>query len=241
MKNLILILIGLIFCLQNSCLKETQSINSQENNSNIVVINQNNNSKINQVESDTNQYRKDSDETVYVSILRHIVYHRNSEENWGGDLFDEFGMSILFVRLETISPDDSTILDNLPNISDETIKDFRKTNETTSFTGGLSIKYDARIIEGDRSLEKLFIKAEKESENDLIRLTRIYKDGQKRIMALVGMSKIGFNHDGTQALVYIEYYSRAKGLRKLYVLIPVQKDNSKIRINTDEMIAIPVK
>ena len=100
----------------------------------------------------------------------------------------------------------------MDGISDQLIQELKRVNEKgESLWDDLGEKLAAKAVSSDADLDVLYQTAKKKYPK-----TRIALD----------FSKIALSQDGTQALVFVEYYSEVRKLVAFYLLVPmVQRPN----------------
>ena len=103
----------------------------------------------------------------------------------------------------------------LSDLSKDLVDDFIEKNKSKEKLGnGYDVKISYDVAVQNNSLESLF---------------KIKKKKQPRLKAIIGLSKVGFNFDKTQSLVYVEYFNLEKQLLKKYCLISWKREGNSLR------------
>ena len=145
-----------------------------------------------------------NNDRVYAVLLEDFGYNTNESGNW------------MIVRKETIAPNDLEEVKYLPDLSPAVVGDFIENNETKEkLHDDYDVKFGLKIIEIKGSLESIFKTEDAKGRKDEPLIT---------LKAIVGLSRVGFNEDNTQSLVYVEYYRPEKGTQKKYCLITWKRE-----------------
>lgn len=156
---------------------------------------------------------------IYTNLLERIFYQERNlgEFNW---------QNWITYRKETIKPKNKDILTKNSIISSEILDSLEKANQET---GNLKDEYGAkaaiRSLSGNLEWDKFYANAK-----------RKYPDTK----GVVGFSKIGFNNDKNQALVYVEFYNPEKKLIKLYYLLTLKIDEKLQAVNVEKIDSFDV-
>lgn len=161
---------------------------------------------------------ENNDFIVYRPIMTDIAYSRRYENDEG--IFGKVSGNWLTVRKETVVPENLEKVKSLPGLTDELIKDFLEKNKTKvkiPTVGDVHFAID--IIEQKGSLESFY-----KSKQSALKSRNTPGKIAFKLLAVIGLSRVGFNADNSQSLVYVEFYNPETQLQKRYCLITWKRD-----------------
>lgn len=121
--------------------------------------------------------------------------------------------SLVFVGEKTIRLEDLSILNDLTNVSQETINNFIEKNKTSK-----KIKKHFDV----------YAKIDLIKVSDSIDVTlKLIKEKYPKSEGIILLSKIGTNNDSSQTLIYMEHYDLSGDINKQFCI--TSEDNGKVK------------
>jgi hypothetical protein len=156
------------------------------------------------------------DFVVYSQVLTSVVYGTNER-----DLVDAFeyisGFDRLTLRKLTIIPENPNEIKSIPELREDLVNDFWEKNQSKTELRKYDVKIEHDVVKQTGSLDSFF---------------RANKKKHPKLKAVIGMSRIGFSADGTQSLVYVEYFNPERLLLKKYCLINWKWEGNSLSTGT---------